>query len=34
LRAIAAGETDVVITLITTGDAAPPRMTVTILVAR
>src|SRR5437879_3420929 len=34
LRAIAAGETDVVLTMITTGDAAPPRMAVTIHVTR
>jgi len=34
LRAIAAGDTDVVLTLITTGDAAPPRLAVTIHVTR
>ena len=33
-RAVAAGETDVVLTLITTGDAAPPRLSVTIQVTK
>src|SRR5438445_13166809 len=33
-RAVAAGETAVVLTLITTGDAAPPRLSVTIQVTQ
>jgi len=33
-RAVAGGDTDIVLTLITTGDAAPPRLAVTIQVTR
>jgi hypothetical protein len=33
-RAVAAGDTDIVLTLITTGDAAPPRLAVNIQVTR
>ncbi len=34
LRAVDVGETDIVLTLITTGDAAPPRLAVNIQVTR